>query len=415
MRGTLVVLLMVLSVLAGSIVGMGLAFRMYPAVPPPSAEDTCCAALLLCQSSQRQEQLRLQQHVREAQADFRRCLASHDAPTAAAIRRRQEPIVSGAAAARRAAILPRLPQGALVPRPDDLIDIVIPWMNSSDLAWQFAANAALFVHSSSKDTEPASETLLYLVRSIVKYGQGLGIGTIHLLVSVQQKPEWLRTRAPFALPEIRVVGDAELGLSASVFSRADLMKRVPLLLGSLRENFILWPAHVVLGAPCQRAEFWRDVGAWGPRIFVRNGVQSVRSRDDRLLDAALAEPAPSRAQIVDAPLAMSRSLMNLLQESVANWSDLHHVYAHWVIGHSLAGTVGPPDDYFDLALSAASGASEIASQVLSKMHRHTLVALHSGGGGTSLPAISAMMEQRWPFVTLYEKEPTTLADTAGEL
>jgi hypothetical protein len=112
---------------------------------------------------------RAQQHLLEAQQDYRRCLLSHTPSVAAAVRGGRSSSssagVEGAAGALRAALLQELGGSALVPRPDASIDVVLLWVNGSDPAWQYARNAA---------TQPLASLhgdngeLLACIRSLVK-------------------------------------------------------------------------------------------------------------------------------------------------------------------------------------------------------------------------------------------------------
>ena len=382
-----------------------------------------------CETARARERERLQRHAREAQGDWRRCLAAHRPDTAAALRRGEDPSLAFAppapsssssssssssassSSSKRARLLLNLPSGALVPRPEQPVDVVFAWINGSDPVWRFAANAASPARGA--ESAPDNGALLHALRSLVKYGSALRIGTVWILASNGQRPAWLQTVHPAGLPHVRVMGDAELGNLSPVFSSADLWARLPMLT-ELSDEFLLWPDGVLLGAPAHREDFWRSEGGWGPRIFLQSEAtvtgSAAHEADSLSLsrelghDKSTRRPAPAAA-----PMAMSRPLLSLMLEHGSGWQDLRFAYAHWVVGHGLAGSHGEPGDLYHL--TARQAAETPLPAVMRALQSHLLVAFSDGG--SRLSAFEQLMATRWPFATPYEA--VTQDKGAGEL
>ena len=310
---------------------------------------------------------RAQQHLLEAQQDYRRCLLSHTPRVAAAVRGGSSSSstaagVDGAEAARRAALLQELGGAQLVPRPAAPVDVVVLWINGSDPAWQYARNA---VGGAARSLHSDNGELRALLRSLAKYGGELGIGAVHLVAPFEQRPAWLGRPEVPGSPAVRLVGgDAGPGLD----DLGALLRQVPELPG-LAEDFLLWSPLAALGKPAHRSDFWLAEGGWGPRFF---------------------PTAPLR------PVPVSRRALQLYLARHSGGSA--GGYAQWLSSHGLAGAVEAAAQGDAVALEVAQCGLQEALR-LSRLH--TFVCFPNERG-LRLPPLQALLEQRWSDKTPHE-------------
>ena len=388
----------------GIVIGI-LAARLWSQVGHQTNLDNCVAPDTheydQCIAGRLSDRIRWERHVREAQADYRRCLASHSSnpDVAAAVRRGVVPVIQTNVDHRRAAILPLIPaQAAVVPSPSEPVDVVMVWANCSDVAWQFAANAAGQSTHAADCCCPDNGELLHALRSLIKYGR-LRVRSIVLLVSGGQQPHWLLNSLPERLPPIRIVGDFELGMPP-VFSLNALWRRLPLVPG-LGEVVLAWPKAAFLGAPLHHQDLWRTAGGWGPRIRFQPPFSAKLTSDNALLNRLLHTSSVSRTLLAHVPLPISRTMLELLLERVGSDSldDLLHVYAHWLAANGLTGGAEVTEELFTV-----TGAMSLPD-ALQGLHQHVFVALDSGGRQRRV--LQKIMEEQWPFPTAYEKYPSS--------
>jgi hypothetical protein len=286
----------------------------------------------------------------------------------------------------------KLQSGVLVPRKKEAIDVVYLWLNGSDTSLRFSAHATGAEYKAHAD----NGLLLHSIRSLVKYGTDLNIGTIYIVTSGGQKgPSWLSNANPPEIANIRVIKDGDFGLPP-VFSFDLLMDRVAQV-PNLRENFVVWPEELILGKAAHRQDFWRETGGFGARFFLQNHVNRHK-KGNQVLNALLGESKVERFALVPFPVVMAKSVLQIMCNQMKNRIDsdaLLFVYVYWIIGHGLAGSVGGPDDLYFVNLNMPT------QQIFRESHRHTFV--HMETPRKVLPPLRELLEQRWPFKSPYEK------------
>lgn len=109
---------------------------------------------------------------------------------------------------RKTSVLPLIDVD-LVPSSNEKIDVVYLWVNGSDASWKYSMNA---FSSSAAIVNEDNGSLLYSLRSLMKYVGDLNIGTIYIVTSLDQVPSWFDQKKGFSQNEVnlKVVHDYEL-------------------------------------------------------------------------------------------------------------------------------------------------------------------------------------------------------------
>ncbi len=374
----------------GFLAGLVASWLLAPSavLPPSCPPQRACEAddeLQQCRSSVG----RLQQHVLEAQQDYRRCLLSHS-PTSAAVVRAGRTVAPVAAdegmARRRASLLQELDGVQLVPRPGEKVDIMMLWLNGTDEAWQFARNAGR-KHSDRQHHDNGE--LLSCLRSLAKSGSALSIGTVHIVTASGQHPMWLRTTEAAGLPRVHVVsGDA-----GPAGDDVNVMMRRALEIPTLAESFLLWSSDVLLGKAAHRSDFWISEGGWGPRFSLSNSLWEQR------VPLPVLPGSSVRHNLGMRPVPMSRRAVRWLLKQLPLDANVALVYVHWIIEHGLAGAVERSDSD---TLTVDMAANVNVQELLRQSFAHTFVSLVNERGA-KLPPLQAMLAERWNALTAFEE------------
>jgi hypothetical protein len=295
--------------------------------------------------------------------------------------------------------LRQLEPAKLVPSSSSPIDIVFVWINGTDPSWQYARHASEFGDLLPQYHDNGG--LLVALRSICKYGSGLGIGTIHIVTVFGQRPMFLKSLP--GVPEVRLVELSE----AAVDSVPKLLHRVHEIPG-LREDFLLWNERGMLGKTAQRSDFWVSFGGWGPRFHLDPRGRR-HPETDCLLDRVLglenrgnckSRDAPSMCRPI--PMSVSGIRQMLQHRTVLAQSsgfDFAHLYVHWMIEHGLAGSIdGTDDDAFVVRL----GNQIDVQDVMRKSHLH-LFTCFDDDHGYRIPVLEDLLKQRWSFKAMHEE------------
>lgn len=393
------------------------------------------------QASRVAQMEQLKKYLLQAQQEYRKCLASkssvvQDSP--------QDWVLSSSSSrrVRRAHALSTLPHELfrLVPSQDEPLDVVFLWVNGSDPAWRFARNAMLPLSEVYSDhvnsVRSDHETLLYSLRSLLRYGSALRIRTIHIVTSHRQRPSWMCPSTLDWNPNVVFLDDSDiLPASASTFNNAAIWSRLDAI-PNLAPHFLLWQDDMLLTRHIDRSFFWtQSNGKWGPRVFFRQPsttslhVPHILSSDDdaskvedHLLDASIGvSSSPSSHRHRRSPLAhfplpiwtplWRHMLQNVVGQSLveqtsrslfSSSSDVRIplVYAHWLLEHELLGETGSGEQdvaSVDVREEALVKRSALGDVVRTK----TLVCLVDSG--QSVSHMKSILEEFWPFKLPCEK------------
>jgi hypothetical protein len=202
----------------------------------------------------------LQRSLLDSQQDYRRCIATHSAENAGAIRRgyvrqREDPVLA-ARYARKSTLLTALSSTpwftleSLVPLPTEPFDVVYLW----DGRGRDALNKSI---------------RFWLARA-----SALNVGAIFVLCgSGAEQQSW---HDQTALP-VR-------------FMRGDLVSS----LDSVRDHFVGLEAEALLDDGIERVALWETVDGWGPRAVVARSQHCESKLTDALLDNLLHVPLAQR-------------------------------------------------------------------------------------------------------------------------
>ena len=348
------------------------------------------------------------------QVDYKKCVTSHS------------PVISNdyeqdvdyvARQKRKRDVVPVLTND-MVPPPADAIDIVYLWVNGTDPSWKFSRNAfgASDIHSSRED----NGSLKYSIRSLLKYSGDLHIGTIYIVTSLGQVPQWLEVKLKDEYPNLRIVKDSSLFSPKMLptFNPQAILTRIYAIPG-LREYFVLWQDDMFLGKRAHRADFWRSSGGgWGPRIFFEKKEMKPQkfAETDALLDNLLGVKPSKRSRrnpVAHAPIPLCKTVLRYLVSSnphhfrstfegkFEKHSDIFlvHFYAHWMLEHNLLGESGSSKDIYSFHVVSENQLK--FQDVIKATHDHTFVSIRDGGKKVNL---TEFFETRWPFPSKFEKK-----------
>ncbi len=375
---------------------------------------------------------RMEAHLLEAQREYRRCVLSHPPARRPAVRAGRSPDeeeenkpeqdvqeqskpedkATRTRTSRRAALLLRLDACRLVPRAEDAVDAVIVWINGSDPLWQYARHEHHH-HQEQQHKEMALHDnggLRATLRALAKYGSELNIGTIHIVTVFGQRPDWLLEEARLSMPgvpELRLVDLSKH--EASIDSVPKLLRHIDVI-PNLRNDFLLWTDRCILGKPVHRSDFWATDDGWGPRLHLDSVVIRNHGDTDCVLDRILGLPKCGEGRRVTVasyrPFAFSLcALQLLLQEKHVQQAlsfDLPHLYAHWLLEHGLAGSVGEHNDDAQVVRIGYASPMEL-QDVLRKSYVHSMTCFDDQFHGSRIPMLEDFMMQRWSAKSVYEK------------